>query len=151
MVVGLSPSSPTPSYTATTPSYTTQSSTTQQTQTSSSMISINPQMTDSHDRPLLEKPTVGTNLNFVTQISNNDNLLTKGYSYIVQVKDENDSVVYINLVNGYVDPANTKTAELSWIPNSPGKYIVEIFVWDKNGVALPLTQKTTYAVEVISK
>jgi hypothetical protein len=146
VIVGLSPSSPTQSYPTS-----AQSSTTQQTQTPSSAISINPQMTDNYDRPLLEKPTVGTNLNFVTQISNNDNLLTKGYSYIVQVKDENDRVVYINLVNGYVDPASKKTAELSWIPNSAGKYAVEIFVWDKNGIALPLTQKTTYDVEVISK
>lgn len=146
IIVGLSPSPPTQSYPISTPS-----STTQQTQTTSSTISINPQMTDNYDRPLLEKPTVGTNLNFVTQISNNDNLLTKGYSYIVQIKDENDRVVYINLVNGYVDPASTKTAELSWTPNSVGKYTVEIFVWDKNGVALPLTQKTTYSVEVISK
>jgi len=146
VIVGLSPSSSTQSY----PTL-TQSSTTQQTQTPSPTISINPQMTDNYDRPLLEKPTVGTNLNFITQISNNGNLLTKGYSYIVQVKDENDRVVYINLVNGYVDPASTKTAELSWTPNSVGKYTVEIFVWDKNGVALPLTQKTTYDVEVISR
>ncbi|VVC05344.1 Uncharacterised protein [uncultured archaeon] len=143
VIVGLSPSSPTQS---SPPS--TQSSTTQ---TSSSEISINPQVTDNYDRPLLEKPTVGTNLNFVTQILNNNNLLTKGYSYIVQVKDENDRVVYINLVNGYVDPASTKTAELSWTPISSGKYTVEIFVWDKYGVALPLTQKTTYDIEVISK
>ncbi|MBI3622960.1 peptidase [Candidatus Pacearchaeota archaeon] len=145
VIVGLSPST-TQSYPTSIPS-----STTQQTQTPSPIISINPQMTDNHDRPLLEKPTVGTNLNFVTQISNNDNLLTKGYSYIVQIKDENDRVVYINLVNGYVDPISKKTAELSWIPNSAGKYTIEIFVWDKNGVALPLTQKTVYNVEVISK
>ncbi|HEV2193925.1 MAG TPA: peptidase [Nitrosopumilaceae archaeon] len=146
VIVGLSPSSPTQSYPTS-----TQSSTTQQTQTPYPVISINPQMTDNYNRPLLEKPTVGTNLNFVTQISNNDNLLTKGYSYIIQVKDENDRVVYINLVDGYVNPTSKKTAELSWTPNSTGKYTVEIFVWDKNGIALPLTQKTMYDVEVISK
>jgi hypothetical protein len=122
-----------------------------QTQNPLPAISINPQLTDNYDRPLLEKPKVGTNLNFVTQISNNDNLMTKGFSYIVQVKDENDRVVYINLIDGYVDPANKKTAELSWTPDSAGKYNVEIFVWDKNGVALPLTQKTMYNVQVISK
>lgn len=127
------------------------SSPTQQTQTQLPAISITPQMTDNYDRPLLEKPTIGTNLNFVTLISNNDNLLTKGYSYIVQVKDADDTVVYIDLVNGYVDPASKKTAELSWTPNSAGKYTVEIFVWDKNGVALPLAKKTEYDVEVISK
>lgn len=145
VIVGLSPLSSTQSLPTSTPA-----STTQQTQTTSK-ISINPRMTDNYDRPLLEKPAVGTNLNFVTQISNNDNMLTKGYSYIVQVKDENDRVVYINLVNGYVDPASKKTAELAWTPNSVGKYTIEIFVWDKNGVALPLTQKTEYSIEVVSK
>ena len=129
----------------------TQSSTTQQlSQIPSPTISINPKITDNFDRPLLQKPIVGTNLNFVTEITNNDNLMTKGYSYIVQVKDENDRVVYINLVNGYVDPASKKIAELSWTPQAAGKYTVEIFVWDKNGIALPLTQKTEYGI-VVSK
>jgi len=99
----------------------------------------------------LEKPTVGKNLNFVTEISNNDNLVTRGYSYIVQVKDDTNRVVYIKLVDGYVDPLSKKTAEISWTPQSTGKYTVEIFVWNKNGVALPLTQKTDYNIEVIHK
>jgi hypothetical protein len=135
----------------TSPTSTQSSPTLQLPQIPSPTISINPEITDTFGRPLLEKPTVGTNLNFVTEISNNDNLMTKGYSYIVQVKDENDRVVYINLVDGYVDPVSKKTAELSWAPESAGKYTVEIFVWDKNGIALPLTQKTEYNIEVVSK
>ncbi len=59
--------------------------------------------------------------------------------------------MYINLVDGYVDPESKNIAELSWTPHSTGKYTVEIFVWDKNGIALPLTQKTEYNIEVISK
>jgi len=114
-------------------------------------ISINPEITDHLDRPLLEKPTVGKNLNFVTEISNNDNGKTQGYSYIVQVKDEGDKIVYLNMVDGNIDPGNKKTAEISWTPESSGKYTVEIFVWDKTGVALPLTQKTVYNIEVVSK
>jgi hypothetical protein len=139
VIVGLSPSSP------------TQSSTTPQlTKTLVHKISINPEITDNLDRPLLEKPTVGTNLNFITEISNNDQI-TQGYSYIVQVKDTDDKVVYINLVDGSIYPVSKKTAEISWIPESAGKYTVEIFVWDKSGVALPLTQKTEYDIEVVSK
>ena len=129
----------------------TQSSTTQQsTGTITHIININPQITDTLDRPLLEKPTVGTNLNFVTEISNN-NQITQGYSYIVQVKDADDKVVYINLVDGSIDPVSKKTAEISWTPKYAGKYTIEIFVWDKNGIALPLTQKTEYNIEVVSK
>ncbi|HET6458792.1 MAG TPA: peptidase [Nitrosopumilaceae archaeon] len=146
VVVGLSSSS------SSTQSYsTTQSSTTQQlTGTIAHKISITPKITDTLDRPLLEKPTVGTNLNFVTEISNNDQI-AQGYSYIVQVKDADDKVVYINLVDGSIDPVSKKTAEISWTPESIGKYTIEIFVWDSSGVALPLTQKTEYNIEVVSK
>ncbi|MBI1828166.1 MAG: peptidase [Thaumarchaeota archaeon] len=133
------------------PSYSTQSFTTHQlTGTITHKISITPKITDTLDRSLLEKPTVGTNLNFITEISNN-NQITQGYSYIVQVKDANDKVVHINLVDGRIDPVSKKTAEISWTPESAGKYTVEIFVRDKSGVALPLTQKTEYNIEVVSK
>ncbi len=146
VIIGLTSPNPTQFYP------TTQSSPTQQlTEIPMHKIGINPEMTDNFDRPLLEKPTVGKNLNFVTEISNNDNLVTQGYSYIVQVKDENDKVVYINLVDGYIVPGSKKTAEISWTPESAGKYTGEIFVWDKKGVALPLTQKTMYNIEVVSK
>jgi len=146
VIVGLT--FPTPTQSNPTPqSYQSQ----QSSATTMNKISINPQMKDNLNRPLLEKPIIGKNLNFVTEISNNDNLLTRGYSYIVQVKDDSDKVLYINLVDGYIDPLSKKTAEISWTPQSTGKYTVEIFVWDKNGVALPLTQKTEYDIEVISK
>ncbi|HMK32585.1 MAG TPA: peptidase, partial [Nitrosopumilaceae archaeon] len=145
VVVGLT--FPTTQYNPTLQSYQSEQSST----TTMNKISINPQMKDNLNRPLLEKPTVGKNLNFVTEISNNDNLVTRGYSYIVQVKDDTNRVVYIKLVDGYVDPLSKKTAEISWTPQSTGKYTVEIFVWNKNGVALPLTQKTDYNIEVIHK
>jgi len=147
VIIGLTPNSTPSSSSTTTPSYSTQ----QLPQIPSPTISINPKITDNLDRPLLGKPTVGTNLNFVTEISNNDNLLTKGYSYIVQVKDVDDRVVYIKSVDGYADPVSKNIAEISWTPTYTGKFIVEIFVWDKNGVALPLTQKTEYSIDVISK
>ena len=146
VIVGLSPSYSTQSY----PTPTQPSTTPQLTGTMAHKISITPKITDTFDRPLLEKPTVGTNLNFVTEISNNDQI-AQAYSYIVQVKDADDKVVYINLVDGSVYPVNKKIAEISWTPESAGKYTVEIFVWDKNGVALPLTQKTEYSIDVVSK
>ena len=147
VIVGLSPSYSTPpSY----PTLTQSQTNTQLTGTMMHKISITPTITDNLDRPLLEKPTVGTNLNFVTEISNNDQT-AQDYSYIVQVKDADDKVVYINLIDGSVYPVSKKTAEISWIPESAGKYSIEIFVWDKNGVALPLTQKTEYSIDVVSK
>jgi hypothetical protein len=142
VIIGLSPSSSSPS--------TAQSSPTPQlSEIPLPNISINPEMTDNFDRPLLEKPLVGANLNFITEISNNDQN-TQGYFYIVQVKDVDDKVVYINLINGTIDPDSKKTAEISWTPESVGKYTIDIFVWDQAGVALPLTQKTEYNIEVIS-
>lgn len=105
------------------------------------------QMKDSFDRPILQKPTVGQKINFVTEISNNDQK-SQSYTYIIQVKDENNKVVELRWVNGVVDPIKKKTTEILWEPITSGKYTVEIFVWDGINSAMPLTAKTEYHLSI---
>lgn len=108
------------------------------------------QMKDSSDRPLLQNPRVGQKINFVTEISNNDQK-SQSYSYIIQVKDNNDTIVDLRWIDGIVDSAKKKTTEILWEPKISGKYTVEIFVWDDIDSAIPLTTKTEYRLNVNSK
>ncbi len=108
------------------------------------------QMKDYFDRPILQKPTVGQKINFVTEVSNNDQKL-QSYTYIIQVKDENNKIVELRWIDGTVDPTKKKTAEILWEPITPGKYTVEIFVWDGINSAIPLTTKTEYHLSVVSR
>jgi hypothetical protein len=108
------------------------------------------QMRDSFDRPILQKPIVGQKINFITEISNNDQK-SQHYSYIIQVKDENNRIVDLRWVDGTIIPTKKKTAEILWEPEISGKYTVEIFVWDGIESALPLTTKTEYHLSVGSR
>ncbi|MGI0011722.1 MAG: hypothetical protein ACREAE_10020, partial [Nitrosopumilaceae archaeon] len=108
------------------------------------------QMKDSFDRPILQKPTVGQKINFVTEVSNNDQK-SQSYTYIIQVKDENNKIVELRWIDGTVDPTKKKTAEILWEPITSGKYTVEIFVWDGINSAIPLATKTEYHLSVGSR
>ena len=108
------------------------------------------QMRDSFDRPILQKPIVGQKINFVTEISNNDQK-SQSYSYIIQIKDENNRIVDLRWIDGTIIPTKKKTAEILWEPKNSGKYTVEIFVWDGIESALPLTTKTEYHLNVGSR
>ncbi|HSB56486.1 MAG TPA: peptidase [Nitrosopumilaceae archaeon] len=108
------------------------------------------QMTDSFDRPLIQNPKKGQKINFVTEISNNDQK-PQSFSYIIQVKDENNKIVDLRWIDGSVDSAKKKTTGIPWEPKISGKYTVEIFVWDGIDSAVPIATKTEYHLNVVSK
>ena len=109
-----------------------------------------PQIKDSFNRPMLQKPVVGQKLNFVTEISNKDQQ-SQSYSYIIQVRDENNSIVDLRWISGKVDPTKTNTVTIPWEPILLGDYTVEIFVWDGIDSATPLAKKTEYPLNVGSR
>lgn len=109
------------------------------------------QMKDSFYRPIIQGPTAGQKINFVTEISNNDNKKSQSYSYIIQVKDENNKIVDLHWIDGTIDPTKKKTAAIIWEPIISGKYTIEIFMWDGIDSALPLTTKTEYHLSVGSR
>lgn len=52
-------------------------------------------------------------------------------AYIVQIKDSDGATVQLSWMDGIkVAPRETVEAMQSWIPEKPGEYIVEIFVWE---------------------
>jgi hypothetical protein len=106
------------------------------------------QMKDSFDRPILQNPSVGQKIKFVTEISNIDDTNSQTYSYIIQVKDENNKIIDLRWINGKVDVAKKKITEIFWQPSISGTYTVEIFVWDGIDSAIPLSAKTEYNLSV---
>ncbi|MGQ0637875.1 MAG: peptidase [Nitrososphaerota archaeon] len=116
----------------------------------SAIIIKSTEIRDAFNRPVLQKSTVGQKLNFVTEISNNDQQ-SQSYSYIIQVRDQNNSIVDLRWINGKVDPAKKNIATILWEPILLGNYTVEIFVWDGIDSATPLTKKTEYAINVGSR
>ncbi|MEC7710945.1 MAG: hypothetical protein VX587_01365 [Thermoproteota archaeon] len=61
------------------------------------------------------------------------------FTYIVQIKDENNDVVSLSWVTGQAIPSQELGMSVSWIPEKSGKYLIERFVWNSIKGAIPLT------------
>jgi hypothetical protein len=70
------------------------------------------------------------------------------FAYIVQIKDENDVTVSLSWVTGELPEKDSLRAAQSWIPDAPGDYTIEVFVWASVDNPDPLSPTRTTQVSV---
>lgn len=60
------------------------------------------------------------------------------FTYIVLIKDSEGITISLSWVKGMLAPSQSLTMEQPWVPEAPGQYTAEIFVWESfnNPVAL---------------
>lgn len=63
------------------------------------------------------------------------------FSYIVQIKDENNDVISLSWVTGQALPSQELGMSVSWMPENSGKYFIDRYVWNSIKGAIPLTEK----------
>ena len=61
------------------------------------------------------------------------------FTYIVQIKNENNDVVSLSWVSGEVRPSQELGMSISWMPQELGKYSIDRFVWNSIKGIIPLT------------
>ena len=74
---------------------------------------------------------------------------TQEFTYIVQIKNENNNVVSLSWVTGQVIPSQELGMSISWTVQESGKYSVDRFVWNSIKGAIPLTD--TVSTEILIK
>ena len=62
----------------------------------------------------------------------------QNFAYIVQIKDEKGDVVSLSWVTGQAIPSQELGMSISWIPEKPGEYTIERFIWNSIKGAIPL-------------
>lgn len=67
---------------------------------------------------------------------------SRDYTYIIQVKDQNGFVVSLSWSMGTVQPGRSVIAVIAWIPDSPGRYTLQAFVWKSIEEPVPLAFRT---------
>ena len=106
------------------------------------------QINDQSGRPLLESPHVGQTIVFNSMFSNTNYQNSQKISYIVQIKDSNNKIVFLKWVDDYL--VNYSTSEsIQWIPTSSGTYTAEIYVWNGMDSLVPLVDQNQYAIKVV--
>lgn len=113
-------------------------------------ISESTQINDQSGRPILQNPHVGQTINFKSMISNKYYQNSQKISYIVEIKDSNNKVVFLKWVEGNLVNLSTTNEEISWIPISPGSYSAEIYVWDGMDTLVPLIDNNQYKIQVLA-
>jgi len=69
------------------------------------------------------------------------------FIYIVQIKNEENNVVFLSWVTGEVRSSQELGMSISWMPQEPGKYSIDRFVWNSIKESIPLTD--TVSTEIL--
>ena len=70
------------------------------------------------------------------------------FVYAIQVKDEEGITVQLSWVQGVLQVDQLIRPQQSWIPEKPGEYTVEIFVWESVDKPQALSHVLTMKVNV---
>jgi hypothetical protein len=87
-----------------------------------------PVLVDSFNFPLT-KVTMNEQVLVQSEITNTQNR-TQTFVYIVQVKDSDGITVSLSWISSSLSANDRLNAAQSWIPQLPGNYDAEVFVWD---------------------
>ena len=97
---------------------------------------------------------VGNNVNVEQQIQisagiTNNQEKSQKFVYLVQIKDKTNFVVSFGWSIGELNPHQKWDTVVFWIPQNPGEYTAEIFVWEGFPVNnKALTEYTTLQINV---
>ena len=93
-------------------------------------------------------PVINEQIQIITQVQNAQDF-AHSFVYIVQIKDDTDTVVQLSWIQGELASLQELELSKSWTPKASGDYTVETFVWNSLSDSVPLSDKVenTYFVQ----
>ena len=104
----------------------------------SERLSMNELEILSQNGELIERLDIGQTGMLFSKVKNTIDFSQK-FTYIVQIKNEDNNVISLSWVTGETMPSQELGMSVSWMPQEPGKYFIERFVWNSIQGAIPLT------------
>ena len=90
----------------------------------------------------MNKVNVNQQIQVVSDVTNQENK-DQPFAYLVQIQDSNGITVSLSWITGSMTPKQTLNLGQSWLPNTPGTYTAQIFVWQSitnpNALSPPLS------------
>ena len=90
---------------------------------------------------------VNQQINIISKTTNNQDISQK-FVYIVQIKNDQDIVVSLGWIGGELPPKGQLSSSTSWMSNDPGKYTVDVFIWEDLINHNALSEKYTFQINV---
>ena len=104
----------------------------------SERLSMNKLEILSQNGELIERLEIGQTGMLFSKVKNAIDF-SQEFTYIVQIKNEDNNVISLSWVTGETMPSQELGMSVSWMPQEPGKYSIERFVWNSIEGAIPLT------------
>ena len=104
----------------------------------SERLSMNELEILSQNGELIERLEMGQTGMLFSKVKNTIDF-SQEFTYIVQIKNEDNNVISLSWVTGETMPSQELGMSVSWMPQEPGKYSIERFVWNSIQGAIPLT------------
>ena len=101
-----------------------------------------PRLADFRGNTVSQNVIVNQLVVITADITNNQDL-PQDFVYIVQIKDSQNVIRYLNFIKAEVSPTKTFSPGVSWTPNTSGKFLVEIYVWEGLDKPNPLSKVLT--------
>ena len=101
-----------------------------------------PRLADFRGNTVSQNVIVNQLVVITADITNNQDV-PQDFVYIVQIKDSQNVIRYLNFIKAEVSPTKTFSPGVSWTPNTSGKFLVEIYVWEGLDEPNPLSEVLT--------
>lgn len=109
---------------------------------------VDPRLVNAFGSPIGNLINVDQQVQISADVINNQEK-SQIFAYLVQIKNENDIVVYFGWFLGELNPHQKLNPSLSWSPKEPGEFTAEIFLWEGFPVNhKALTEYTTLKINV---
>jgi hypothetical protein len=101
------------------------------------IVSTSPKMVNTFGQQLTTFQ-VGQQIGVESTLTNHAKYEQK-FTYVAQVLNKDGAVVFLGKFSASMLSNQSFTVSEVWIPNTPGQYAVQVFVWDSLTSAIPLT------------
>ena len=107
----------------------------------------NPKLVNAFGLPIGNNVNVDQQIQISADITNNQDK-SQNFVYLVQIKDKTNFVVSFGWFSGELNPHQTWNTSVFWIPDNPGEFTAEIFLWEALINHRALTEYTTLQINV---
>ena len=87
-----------------------------------------PHLEDSLGSPISKNVNINQQVQITADITNNQEF-PQDFVYIVQVKNNEEVIIQLVWFKGKFEPGQKFSPAISWVPDSSGTFVAEIFVW----------------------
>jgi hypothetical protein len=88
---------------------------------------------------------VGKQIQIAADLKNGQDI-PQDFAYIVQIQNDQGVTVSLAWLSGTLEPAQSLSTALSWIPSEEGRYDATIFVWEN--ITNPSALSPTLSLEI---